>query len=131
MYYRVYRNYSAIRSQHPADSNDPSVGRINVDSVPPPHTAVSIMRCISKAEKLDYSKQSQLFTSISSTSPIGEGHFPILTNDRPGSMPEDPMAFVELPAPTYKQLRAEALKSKWRRPTSGNRRDAGMTGRSL
>ena len=111
MYYRVYRNYSAVRSQHPADSNDPSVGRINVDSVPPPHTAASIMLCMSKAEKLDNSKQSQLFTSISSTSPIGEGHFPVLTSDRPGSIPEDPMAFVELPVPvdpfaTYtKQLR--------------------------
>ena len=99
VYYRVYRNYGAVRSQHPAGSNDPSVGRINVDSVPPPHTATSVMRCISKAEKLDNSKQSQLFTSISSTSPIGEGHFSILTGDRPGSIPEDPMAFVELPVP--------------------------------
>jgi hypothetical protein len=42
--------------------------------------------------------QSQLFTSISSESPIGEGHVSLLTSDHPGSAPEDPMAFVELPA---------------------------------
>ena len=99
MYYRIYKNYGAVRSQHSADPNDASVGRISVDSITPPHTAASIKQCISKAEKLDNSKQLQLFTSVSSTSPIGEGHLSILTSDRPGSMPEDPMAFVELPDP--------------------------------
>jgi len=99
LYYRLYRNYAAVRSKQPADSNNPSVGRISVDSVAPPHTAASIIRCISKIEGLDNSKQLQLFTSISSTSPIGEGHVSILTSNSPGSTPEDPMAFVELQTP--------------------------------
>jgi len=100
IYYQVYKT-RAVRSKQPANSNDPYVGRINVDCVPPPHTAASIMRCISKIEELDYSLQSQLFTDISSESPIGEGHVSILTSDCPGSTPDDPMAFVEMPAPAY------------------------------
>jgi hypothetical protein len=56
------------------------------------------MRCISKIEKLNNNLQSQLFTSISSESPMSEGHVSILTSDRPGFTLEDPMAFVELPA---------------------------------
>jgi hypothetical protein len=99
VYYQVYKKRGAIPSKHPVDSSDPYVGRINVDRIPPPHTAASISWCISKLEELDHSKQSQLFTSLSSESPIGEGHISILTSGCPGSMPEDLMAFVELPIP--------------------------------
>jgi hypothetical protein len=99
VYYRVYNDYGAVLSKQPADPSDPSVGRISVDSIPPPQSAISIMRCISKAEELDSSKQSQLFTSISSESAMGEGHVSILTTNRSGFTPEDPMAYVELPTP--------------------------------
>jgi len=101
LYYRVYKTSGAVRSKQPADSNDPSIGRISVDSVPPPHTAASIMRCISKTEKLEYSNGSQLFIDPFSESPIGEEHVSILTGDPPGSTPENPMAFVEDPHPTF------------------------------
>jgi len=99
LFYRIYKDDGAVLSKQPADPNDPSVGRISVNSVPPPHTAASIMRCISKTEQLDNSKQSQLFVSISSASPIGEGRVSILTSNRPGSTLEDPMAFVESLSP--------------------------------
>lgn len=99
----MYKQYGAVLSRQPADSSDPYVGRISVDSVPPPHTAVSIMRCISKTEELANSKKSQLFINISSDSPIGDGHVSILASDCPGCTPEDPMAFVELPAPAVTQ----------------------------
>jgi hypothetical protein len=105
IYYRVYKQHGAVLSKQPADPNKPSVGRISVDSVPPPHTAESIMRCISKMEGLDNSKTSQLFIDISSESPIGDGLVSILSSDRPGFMPENPMAFViepvlTVPSPT-------------------------------
>jgi hypothetical protein len=92
-------------SKHPADPDKPSVGRINVDSIPPPHTAESIMRCISKIEELNTSTNSQLFNSISSEIPIAEGHVSILSGDCPGSTPEDPLVFViepvmAMPLPT-------------------------------
>jgi len=99
LYYRVfYKMCGAVRSKQPANLNNPTVGRISVDSVPPPHTATSIMRCMSKTENINKSMESQLFSSISSESPIGEGHVSILTSNRPGSTPEDPMAFIESPA---------------------------------
>jgi hypothetical protein len=67
------------------------------------------MQCISNIEKLHYSKESQLFTSISCESQIGEGYVSILTSDCPGFTPEDPMMFIELPFPEYstfnKQMR--------------------------
>jgi len=99
VYYRVYNNHGAVLSKQPADPNDPSVGRIRADSVPPPHTAASIMRCISKTEELDNSEHSRLFLSVSSESPIGEGHISILASNRLGSTPDDPMAFVDSPTP--------------------------------
>jgi hypothetical protein len=102
VYYQVYKNNTAVESKQPAHL-DPYVGHINVDLVSPPHTAKSIVRCISRIEGL-YNMESQLFTNISSESPIGAGHVSILTGDRPGSTPEDPMAFVtvgELPHPTF------------------------------
>jgi hypothetical protein len=102
VYYQVYKNNTAVKSKQPAHL-DPYVGRINIDLVSPPHTAKSIVRCISRNEELD-NMESRLFTNISSESPIGEGHVSILTGDRPGSTPEDPMAFVtigKLPHPTF------------------------------
>lgn len=97
VYYRIYKQQGAVLSKQPADPNRPSVGRINVDSIPPPHTAESMMRCISKIEELDNSKQSQLFIDISSEFPIGDRHVSILSSDRPGSSPDNPMAFVVEP----------------------------------
>jgi hypothetical protein len=100
VYYQVYKKRGAVPSKQPADPSDSYVGRISVDSVPPPHTAKSIIRCISKVEEIENSMQSQLFINISSESPIDEGYISILTSDRPGSTPEDPLAFVE-PYPPF------------------------------
>jgi hypothetical protein len=108
VYYRIYKKDGAILSKQPADPNDPDVGRIRVDSVPPPHTAASIMRCISKREELDNSKQSLLFVSISSESPIDEGHVSILTSSRPGATLDNPMAFVESPDPVAAPTQASS-----------------------
>jgi hypothetical protein len=94
VYYRVYGSHTAVPSKHPVDSNEPSVGRINVNCIPPPHTAKSIIRCISKIEKVEKFGILRLFTSISDESPIGDGHVSILTSNRPGPTPEEPMAFV-------------------------------------
>jgi hypothetical protein len=99
VYYRVYKIRGAIKSRRPVDSSQPWVGHISVDSIPPPHTAASIMRCISKAEEIDMSEDSQLWNSPSSDSPMGDGHVSILASRRPGATPEDPIAFVEPPVP--------------------------------
>jgi len=104
LYYQVYKNNTAVESKQPAHPDDPFVGHINADLVSPPHMAKTIIRCISKIEELSHSTDLdvQLFIKISSELPIGEGHVSILTSDRPGSTPEDPMAFVV--APTHGEV---------------------------
>jgi hypothetical protein len=101
VYYLVYQSHGAIESKQPADPHDPFMGRILVDSIPPPHTAASIKRCIVTSEELNNWKDSQLFVNVSRKSPMGKGHISILTSERPGYTPEDPMAFVEIPHPTF------------------------------
>ncbi|KIM75612.1 hypothetical protein PILCRDRAFT_827049 [Piloderma croceum F 1598] len=100
LYYRVYDKCRAIGVKKPASPDKPWIGRISVDSVPPPHTAASIMRCLSKVEDLANLKHPQLYLKCNSGSPIGANeHVSILTDTRPGSTPEDPVAFVESPDP--------------------------------
>ena len=94
VYYRVYKDSLAVRSMRPADINDPLVGRLNIDSIPPPHTATSIKRCISQLEGLDNWEEWQLFINILSESPMGNEHISLLTSDHPGSTPDDSIAIV-------------------------------------
>jgi hypothetical protein len=101
VYYQVYKDNVGIKSKQP-HPDDPYVGHISVDFVSPPHTAKSIILCISKSEDIHDCTQSQLFTGISSDSSIGEGHVSIFTSDRPGSTPEDPLAFVTVDLPFAK-----------------------------
>lgn len=98
VYYRVYKKHDAVVSRQPASSSDPYIGRLSIEFIPPPRTAASVMRCISKNEELDHSNRSQLFSSVSSESPL-EKDVLILSSDHPGSTLDDPMAFVDLPAP--------------------------------
>ena len=105
VHYRVYNPRGAVKSKNPSDSANPWVGRINVDTIPPPHTVASIMRCISKVEDMDHCKLSQLWKNSKSEAPLRDGHVSILTSERPGSTPHDPMAFVEsnaLPPDSWK-----------------------------
>lgn len=95
VYYRVYnKDTGAVPLHHSAGSDDLLVGRISINSIPPPHSAASIARRITKIEKLGCTGQPQLFCNISSESPLGDGHLSILTDNRPGSTKENPMAFV-------------------------------------
>lgn len=52
---------------------------------------------MSKVEELINSNKSQLFIDISSESPIGNEHVSVFSSDRPGSTPDNPMAFVVEP----------------------------------
>ena len=80
--------------KQPAGSNDPCVGRVSITSIPPPHTASSIMRCIFKIEMVHSYEECQLFPSLSNASPLGVEHVSLFGNDGPGSTPEDAMAVV-------------------------------------
>ena len=77
------------------DPEEPSLGRIRADSVPPPHSAASIKRCISRVEKNPELAHAALFADISCETPLEEGHIPILCTDCPGLSPDKPMAIVQ------------------------------------
>ncbi|KAJ7464850.1 hypothetical protein B0H11DRAFT_2050142 [Mycena galericulata] len=50
VYYRVYALYGAIPAKTAFDPSNPFIGRIAARSVPPPHTVLSLKRCLVHAE---------------------------------------------------------------------------------
>jgi hypothetical protein len=52
VYYRIYDPDGAIVSKSAFDPGNPFLGRITARSVPPPHTVISLKRCIVKAENI-------------------------------------------------------------------------------
>jgi hypothetical protein len=79
------------------DPEEPSLGRIRADSVPPLHSAASIKRCISRVERTPELADAKLFADISCKTPLKEGHIPIFRTDCPGLSPNKPMAIVQMP----------------------------------
>ena len=79
------------------DPEKPSLGRIRVDFVAPPHSPASIKRCISRAEKIPALAHADLFADISCETPWNERHISILQTDSPGLSPNEPMAIVQSP----------------------------------
>ena len=98
MYYKIYTEDGAILTKHPIDFQNPSLGRINVDALPLPHTTASIKRCITRAEQLGCHIRGQLYASISGNSPIGETRASLTTDDFPGSNSKDPMVYIHFPS---------------------------------
>ena len=76
------------------DPEKPSLGRIRVDFVAPPHSPASIKRCISRVEKIPALAHADLFEDISCETPLKERHISI---DGLGLSPNEPMAIVQSP----------------------------------
>ena len=79
------------------DPEEPSLGRIRVDSVAPPHSPASIKRCISRVERTPALADAYLFADISCDIPLKEGHISAFHTDGPGLSPDEPMAIVQMP----------------------------------
>ena len=96
-------NYE-MRSKVVFDPEEPSLGRIWVDSITPPHSPSSIIRCISRVERnpeLAWPGYADLFAdTLCADTPIKEGHISILTADGPGLSPNEPMAIVLVKNPS-------------------------------
>ena len=78
------------------DPEEPSLGRIWVDSVAPPHSPASIKRCISRVERTPAFADAYLFADISCDIPLKEGHISNFHTDGPGLSPNEPMAIVQM-----------------------------------
>ena len=95
MYYQLYADHSEIQSNVAFDPDEPSLGRIQADSIAPPHSPTSIKLCISRVERNPALLHSDLFADTSSDTPLAEGHVSILRTDGPGLSPNEPMAIVQ------------------------------------
>ena len=97
VYYRIYAENGAIFSKIPAATNDPFLGRIKVNSVPPPRTVKAVIRGIGKAENIDDRTSISLFLTVCSQSPLKDAvkvSTTILNGTGPGSTPQEPLALV-------------------------------------
>ena len=95
MYYQLFADDYEIQSKVAFDLEEPSVGRIRADFIAPPHTPISIKRCISRVEERPALLHADLFADTSCDTPLTEGHISILHTDGPGQSPEEPMAIVQ------------------------------------
>ena len=100
VYYLLYADAYAVPSKVTIDREVPSVGRIRVDSVAPPHSPTSIKRCISRAEGNPALVHADLFADTSCDTPLKEGNISIFRTDGPGLSPDKPMAIVQLQTPS-------------------------------
>ena len=95
VYYLLYADNYEVRSLIAFDPEEPSLGRIRIDSVPPPHSAVTIKRFISRVERTPAIAYAQLFADLSCNTPLNEDHISFLRTDCPGLSRMNPMAIVQ------------------------------------
>lgn len=115
MYYRIYTEDGAIISKQPIyGSEDLSLGRIDIDTITPPHTITSVKLRIAKAEQLDNARNAKLFTDMSSESPMDATRVSILNSNRPGSDAAHPMVYVHLCSVQLKGTQQGACQSTFK-----------------
>ena len=97
MYYLLYADDYELSSKVAFDQEEPSLGRIRVDYVAPPHGPATIKRCISRVESTPAVADAYLFADISCNTPLKEDHISFLQTDYPGLSAKEPMAIVLTP----------------------------------
>ena len=97
VYYLLYADNYELPSKVAFDPEEPSLGRIQTDSILPPHTPVTIKRRISRVERTPAISYADLFADISCNTPLKEEHISFLRTDYPGLSAKEPMAIVLTP----------------------------------
>ena len=95
VYYLLYVDGCGMQSKVAIDPEEPSLGRIPVDFVAPPHNLAAIKACISMVERIPALVDADLFANISCNFPMKEGPISLLGTDCPGLSPKEPMAIVQ------------------------------------
>ena len=96
MYYLLYANGEEMPSKVAFDPEEPSLGRIRVDSIAPPHSATTFKLCISRVERNpEIAYAADLYEDTSCKTPF-RGHISLRT-DGPGPSPNELMAIVLAP----------------------------------
>jgi hypothetical protein len=95
VYYRLYTEDESVPSVNPIYSNDPSLGCISANVITPPHTAISLKRCLLAVENIDASISTSLFVTASTKEPLADNaKVSIVQFPGPGCTPNEPMALV-------------------------------------
>lgn len=100
VYYKLFDEKRQSEVRHPIYSNNPYIGRVDANVIPPPHNAASLVQCICAKEGkgfgIDYENgdaySTELYKTISSpVALILSEPLPLLSAERPGSKPQEPM----------------------------------------
>ncbi|KIK06076.1 hypothetical protein K443DRAFT_308465 [Laccaria amethystina LaAM-08-1] len=117
IYYRLYTNNGALKSNNPIYSNDRFICRILSRSVAPPHTVASLKRHICRIEGFESSGSDisyKLYSSLSERVPLEDStRLSLRGNPGPGSSETDPMALmVAVSAVEKRSMAASTLDPK-------------------
>ena len=94
VYYRVYDDDGEIVPKTFYDENNPSLGRVNTLSVPPPYTVSSLKNCVIKSEGVS-GNTVQLFEDEDSESAMNDDDALTLLSDTfPGFIEDRPIAIT-------------------------------------
>jgi len=94
VYYCIYDDDGEIDSKTSFDENNPSLGRVNPLSVPPPHSVSSLKNRIIKSEDVS-GHNVQLFEDEGSTSAMNDSDALTLLSDTfPGFIEDRPIAIT-------------------------------------
>ena len=94
VHYRVYEENGEVVSKTSFDENDSSLGRINILSIPPPHSIASLKSHLSKAEGAS-GRSCQLFEDEGGEITMkDDDNITSLTDSYPGASEEEPIAVV-------------------------------------
>ena len=94
MYYRVYDDDGDIVPKTSFHEDNPSLGRVNTLSVPPPYTVSSLKNCVIKAEDV-LGDNVHLFEDEDSESAMNDGDALTLLSDMfPGFIEDRPIAIT-------------------------------------
>ena len=88
-----------MQSKVAFDPEEPSLGRIQTDSIAPPHSPATIKLYISRVERIPPFADADLFADTSCITSLKEGHISIFGTDCPDLSPKKPLAIVRSSTP--------------------------------
>jgi len=114
-YYRVFDQDGALDSKASFSEEDKTLGRLNANSIAPPHIAASIKHRIAKQEQLANHSDIALYLNLEDDTPIENSVRVNLSIDGqgPGSTPENPIGLV-IATPESPEANAVDIAGEWR-----------------
>ncbi|EDR04421.1 uncharacterized protein LACBIDRAFT_295048 [Laccaria bicolor S238N-H82] len=94
VYYRIYDENGEVTSKMSFNEDDTSLGRIEILSIPPPHTVASLKSCITKSEGVSAHDLQVFEDDTREITMKDEGIIALFADAYPGNAEEQPIAIV-------------------------------------